>query len=319
MKFRLIPFRWSTNELSLIWRISPAVFVLPGVVLHPRRSVYPPEGAVLCDDSEHLAVADRTAPGAAFRHGHALDERPRGPNRAPVAHDQNALLGVLRGDPPERRDDPLAELVVGLAGLPAVAALVPRARRLRDTAARSRATSALAIRRRRSRAALAARVTLDAEVRSDDLGRLARTGEVARVDELDRLVGGQLLRERVAPAPVPCRSAAGRRDPGSGGRGSSRSRRGVRGAARSWPSRLAPWISGSATASASSPARPAGSASRPSDCSRTRARASSRRARSHAPERGRGASRLRRPLRARNARRADRGRDGGVRPGRRAS
>ena len=77
-----------------------------------------------------------------------------------------------------------------------------------------------------------------AEPPGDDLGGLARAGEVARVDGVDP-VAGEVLGERAPPAAARSRSAACRYAPGGALRRSSRSRRGERAAAWSPLARLA--------------------------------------------------------------------------------
>ena len=96
----------------------------------------------------------------------------------------------------------------------------------------------------------------EAEGLGDDRGSLARPLEIARVDGVQ--LGG---RERSASARACSRPRSFRGGPRAlttAGRGSSRSLRGVQ--AGSWSRRYAtrPWISASATGSASSPGRPAG-------------------------------------------------------------
>ena len=103
--------------------------------------------------------------------------------------------GCSRDDPPHCCDDPLAELVLRLAGLPAVPRLVPRLSPIRVALLDLRPGEALPL-ADVDLAQLAQRDNVGAEARRDDLRCLARPREVARVDELDRLAG-ELGRERV--------------------------------------------------------------------------------------------------------------------------
>ena len=123
---------------------------------------------------------------------------------------------------------------VRLAVLPAVAARRRGARSRPGTAPRSRPSSAPTTRRRRSRAGRGSVADRQAAARRDGLGRLDRAAQVAGVDRLDRHAR-EPLRECPRLRPPARRSAADRRAPASGARGSSRSRRAGREGSSSRP------------------------------------------------------------------------------------
>ena len=206
----------------------------------------------------------------------------------------------------------LAERLVRLAGLPAVAVARASARAVGVALLDLRPRQALPARRRRSRAARAARrprrraaPRRSPPSRARGARSLVYTASIRSpascVGERARLRAARLVERRVG---VALEAAA---------RGSSRSRRGERGGAPSRRSRLAAWISGSATVSASSPARPAASGSRPLRLLVDEGARVVTSGRSHAPNVGEALHVVGRPLGARRARGADRRGDRGVR------
>ena len=157
------------------------------------------------------------------------------------------------------RDDALAHLVVALAAVQPcgrAASLAAGKRRLDLGLRQARPVADVDLAQARVERRPGARA---ARRRSR---RLVRAPQVARVDGVE--ARSRELRPRArAPARGRCRSAAGRPSPASGLRGSSRSRRVVRGGSSS--RRYRSDADGSRprrTRCASSPARPAGSASR---------------------------------------------------------
>jgi hypothetical protein len=175
-----------------------------------------------------------------------------------VADDEHGSAGVSRCDLAERLRDPGRVVLVRLT--------VPRASvDLRFRQPLPRADVDLA----------EPWILLDrkSEASADDLGRLSGAAQVARIDRVDRLCGepiGQLLclgparlvqrRIRVTLVPllaVPLGFAVACEEE-----------------RRHWLYASRPWISGSAIASASSPARRAGSAALSPRCSPRRARRS---------------------------------------------
>ena len=115
-----------------------------------------------------------------------------GPDRAAVRHDENGLAGVRAGDPLDGRDDALGELLARLAVVADLARL-PAREAVREALVDLGAGEP----RPRADVDLAERRVLDdreAEPLADDLRRLARPLEVARVDRGDAVVR-QALRE----------------------------------------------------------------------------------------------------------------------------
>ena len=114
-----------------------------------------------------------------------------------MADDEDALTGMVRRYLPQSGDDALAELLVRLAGVPAVAVSGATAPRRRDGAPRSPATSAPASSPTSiSRSSRSATISASRR-RGQNLGRLPRAQQVARVDGRDVLAGqpvGKLAR-----------------------------------------------------------------------------------------------------------------------------
>ena len=162
------------------------------------------------------------------------DARNAGANRsdrAAVAHDDDSPLGVRARNPLERWYDSGCQLVIGLAARPAGPAGSPCGVRIGEPRVDLLAGQALPV-AHVDLAELAQHRHGKPESLAQDVGRLARPEEVARVDRVG--LDGRSARPRAPePARAPSRSAADPRVPGTAARRSSPSRRDARSAARS--------------------------------------------------------------------------------------
>src|SRR5829696_1836322 len=165
----------------------------------PRRIGPPPgslgsaERGVYDVQPEDLAVRDRRQRSTMLRDGAARDVRSKGPDRAAVSDDDDAAAGVRVRDPLERGQDSRPELVVCLASCPTRLTGPPRSVRAGERGLDLVACQPLPA-PDVDLAELAERRHRDLEPLAQDLRRLARAHEVARVDRVgDR--PGELRRE----------------------------------------------------------------------------------------------------------------------------